>query len=333
MQIFDYSRLVDATTGLWGPQTPHTYHQGDGVQFLSEQRRGDLLQETVRLSDRAFLLASDFAPEVQQPHQQIVNGTDWIHIQFRFSGGGFENISDRHVIETPENSCILARYPRDSLIERQMTAAERWKYVCLFASPGGLADLLDIPASRMPENSGWLIDDEDQIFQSHRVALRPSMALAANDVLSCRLTGDSRRTYMRGKALELLANAMDSLKSACEPQRKTVRLTSVDFDRIASARSIMVADLEKTLTLAALARRVGLNRTKLAMGFKEFYGVSVQAFWRDAKLTKARELLRDSDMPVTEVAFSLGYSELSSFTRAFSRKFGILPRDYKRGRT
>jgi len=91
----------------------------------------------------------------------------------------------------------------------------------------------------------------------------------------------------------------------------------------------MLQELGDSLTLAALARRVGLNRTKLALGFKEIYGTSVQAYWRDARLSRARELLQNAGARVTDIALTLGYSELSSFTRAFSRRYGVLPKALK----
>jgi AraC-like DNA-binding protein len=130
---------------------------------------------------------------------------------------------------------------------------------------------------------------------------------------------------MRAKSLELLSTVLDALDDS-KPEWQ-VKLSSADFRKISRARQIMTTELEATLTLAELAHRVGLNRTKLALGFKGVYGTSVQAYWRDAKLDRARELLRAGDLPVTEVALSLGYSELSSFTRAFTRRFGVLPRD------
>ena len=87
--------------------------------------------------------------------------------------------------------------------------------------------------------------------------------------------------------------------------------------------------LNSTLTLSNLARKVGINRTKLALGFKAVYEVTVQTFWRNAKLDRALQMLREDEVSVTEVALSLGYSELSSFTRAFTRRFGMVPRQCK----
>jgi AraC-like DNA-binding protein len=170
------------------------------------------------------------------------------------------------------------------------------------------------------------LDDQLEL-RTAMLPLHSAMVLMVNDILSCSFRGGNRRAYMRAKSLELLSTVIHALgDSHAGARRSVVKLSTTDLDKISLSRSIMASELEHKLTLAQLARRVGLNRTKLALGFKEVYGTSVQAFWRDAKLSRARELLRAGETRVTEVALRMGYSELSSFTRAFGRKFGVLPR-------
>lgn len=336
MQTFDYSTLIDdgATPVGAAPLEP-IYHRGDGIQFRPQGCRRDILQETVRLNHEAFLLASDYVPEAKalDAHQQVIRDCDWIHFQFRISGGGFEKVASEHVLETPEKSCVVSRYPKGSIVEREVGRADRWKYVCLFVSPKAFGTLLDLQTSILPSSLSWLAEQGELDFQSRILPLTSGMTLALNDILTCTFRGLNRRTYMRAKSLELLADVTSSLDDSGLPgPTSKIRLSQRDFDRIASARAIMINNLDTSLTLAALARRVGLNRTKLALGFREMYGESVQAFWRDIRLVRARELLLGGKMAVTEVALSMGYSELSSFTRAFSRKFGLLPRECRRTR-
>lgn len=335
MQAIDLSRLL-SDSGVKSILPAGTrridglYHAEDGTQFRSQDAHNDLIQETVRLSDSAMLFASDFSPEGERIHHQAIRESDWIHIQFRLSGGGRESISLGGDAETPEMSCVISRYPKDSTITRVSTRTERWKVACLLVTPKGLTELLDISARGLPDCAAWLAQDDELEFRTGVVPLQSAMAVAVNDILSCQFRGEVRRAYMRAKSLELLSTSIHTLvREGAKTTRPTVKLSAADFDCLAQALAIMNRDLEASLTLADLARRVGLNRTKLALGFKEVYGVSVQAYWRDAKLNRAREILRDGRTRVTEVALSLGYSELSSFTRAFSRKFGILPRDCK----
>jgi AraC family transcriptional regulator, transcriptional activator of the genes for pyochelin and ferripyochelin receptors len=330
MQTIDYSEYLDprAARAFVSPDVTldeEVYGGDEGIQFRSVGSRR--LWECVRLMDSAFLLASrDPAGDVLN-YRQCVSGSDWVHIQFRLSGGGSENLSGTGIVQTPERSCVVSRYPESCVLERTVDTRRGWKVACLYAKPAALSHLLDVPAARLPEDTRWLAQDEYAQPRAIVLPLQSSMVFAVNDILSCPCRGGNRRAYMRGKALDLLATVIHALSGVRSTGLPVSRLLAGDMERIALARSIMCAHLESTLTLGELARKVGINRTKLAEGFKSAYGVSVQAFWRDAKLDHARLVLRDGYTPVTKVAFSIGYSELSSFTRAFVRRFGIAPRE------
>lgn len=334
MQAFDYSKLLDRTTSYTFLSSDvaldeDIYPRDLGIKFCS--KRGHHLWECVHLAEGALLIASQDPGSGVQSHRQVVNQSDWVHIQFRLSGGGCESVDRTGVVQTPQGHCIVSRYAENCVVERTVDATNGCKVVCLFITPTALMYLLDAAAPRFPEHALWLAQVAHAQSRSAVLPLQPKMVLAVNDVLSCTFKGCNRRAYMRGKSLELLSTVIHALgRTNSSTDIHTLRLSAADLERVAFARSVMCAHLESTLTLRELARKAGLNRTKLALGFKAIYGTAVQAFWRDAKLDHARQLLRDEGTPVTEVALSVGYSEPSSFTRAFTRRFGITPRECKR---
>jgi AraC family transcriptional regulator, transcriptional activator of the genes for pyochelin and ferripyochelin receptors len=329
MQPIDFSCLLDSSTALATLPTgvkPNysAYELSQGLQLLD--RNQDLFQEFVRIADDALLLASDCRSGARE-HRQAINGSDWVHIQFRLSGGGREWAADENVIETPENSCIVARYLNNSIIERSLESADRWRAVCLLMTPKALAQLIGSSESPLSPSTQWLTADMVEQTAAVVLPLQSNVVLAVNDIFSCQLQGRARHIYMRAKTLELLSVVVDALERQAVGERHAVlRLSAPDLRRISLARMIMIEELDSSITLAQLARRVGLNRTKLALGFKQVFGMSVQAYWRDRRLSQARALLQERGARVTDVAHKMGYSELSSFTRAFSRKFGVLPR-------
>jgi len=290
-----------------------------------------MAQEVVRIAEGALLFASDFSPADRQLlHQQVIKDSDWVHIQFRIQGGGHERVSTRDVVETPDQSCVVVRYPQNSVVDRAIHVADSFRAACLLLRPRAITELLDTSVARLPEQTQWIAREESLQLHVTVLPLSSAMQLAVNDILSCPFRRTARRAYMRAKALELLSSVVHGLDhSAPTSHAGGVRLTRLDLEKLDQARRVMSQELDSAMTLATLARRIGLNRTKLAFGFKELYGISVQAYWRDQRLSRARELLQAGEVPVTEVALSSGYSELSSFTRAFSRKFGLVPRSVR----
>jgi AraC-like DNA-binding protein len=81
--------------------------------------------------------------------------------------------------------------------------------------------------------------------------------------------------------------------------------------------------------LLELARQVGLNEKKLNLGFKQVFGTTVFDYLRTYRLEKAKQLLNEGKMNVTEVAFGVGYLHHSTFSRSFTRHFGISPMAYR----
>jgi len=334
-KAFDFRRLLDATFAqqvLADDCVPAEgiYEGRDGMQLRTGGPRSQLVQEAVQVTEGALLFASDSSAAGSWTHKQLVSDSDWVHFQFRLSGGGEEKVCNTSV-NTPDKSCTVVRYPQDSIVERLTHSAESYRVACLLVSPKALTRLIGAPATDLPEGTLWIARDEPLELQATILPLSSAMRLAVNDILSCRYSGHARRTYMRGKSLELLSSVIHDLDSRSgEREQSGLVLSPLDFGKLDRARRIMLQEMECSMTLAELARRVGLNRTKLALGFKDVYGVSVQAFWRDEKLNRARELLQSADARITDVALSVGYSELSSFTRAFIRKFGEVPRAIKR---
>jgi len=86
------------------------------------------------------------------------------------------------------------------------------------------------------------------------------------------------------------------------------------------------------LDVHRLARRMGVSARYVQMLFAEL-GTTPRAFIQDRRLElAARRLEREGlDVTVTEVAYDVGFNDLSSFCRAFRRRFETSPRNYRSG--
>jgi hypothetical protein len=68
---------------------------------------------------------------------------------------------------------------------------------------------------------------------------------------------------------------------------------------------------------------VGLNQCSLKRGFKAVFGTSLYAYFQAERMRHAKDLLPNNS--VTETAVLLGYTNVSHFSSAFRRHFGVLP--------
>ena len=77
-----------------------------------------------------------------------------------------------------------------------------------------------------------------------------------------------------------------------------------------------------------LAKEVGLSRTHLQRKMKEQTGLSVAEFIRNIRLEQAARLLKEQKINVSQVAYSVGFSNLAHFSTAFKKHFGFTPTEF-----
>ncbi|RAV27400.1 helix-turn-helix transcriptional regulator [Sinomicrobium soli] len=85
-------------------------------------------------------------------------------------------------------------------------------------------------------------------------------------------------------------------------------------------------------TLNDIARHFGINSQKLNKNFRATFLQSVYAYYQDRRLDKAMFLLRTTNQPIMDIAYSIGYSVHSGFYRVFRKKFGITPGQVRKKR-
>ena len=82
------------------------------------------------------------------------------------------------------------------------------------------------------------------------------------------------------------------------------------------------------ITVSDLARRFYVSESSISHQFKEKMGVSLYRYITQRRLISAK-LLISGKQPLEEIAHQLGFSDYSTFYRAFKHEFGISPRQYR----
>jgi len=87
---------------------------------------------------------------------------------------------------------------------------------------------------------------------------------------------------------------------------------------------------EHAWTVDELAGRVALSRSALSARFRDVVGEPPMRYVTRCRMTRATELLRDTDAPLGAIARASGYGSEVSLSKAFSRWFGVAPGAYRR---
>jgi AraC family carnitine catabolism transcriptional activator len=92
-----------------------------------------------------------------------------------------------------------------------------------------------------------------------------------------------------------------------------------------AAVALMEANIEQPLRAAQIARRVGVSARQLRRQFQRSTGTTVMSGYRMIRLSKAHNLLQQTDLAVTDIAISAGFRSLEHFSRAYRRAFRCAP--------
>lgn len=94
-----------------------------------------------------------------------------------------------------------------------------------------------------------------------------------------------------------------------------------------------IAFLEQTgfrsVSSGQLAERVGLSPSRLQHLFKDEVGCSIRDYVKKRRLWRAAVLLASTDLRISEVLWSVGFTDAANFTHVFKRDYGVTPRKFR----
>lgn len=115
-----------------------------------------------------------------------------------------------------------------------------------------------------------------------------------------------------------------------EPEPKQLSITSVDEQLIEKAVTYVEENMARTeLSVEEMATFLGMSRVHLYKRLKHITGKSPIEFIRVLRLKRAAQLLRESQLNVSEIAYRIGFNNPKYFSKYFREEFGISPSEYQ----
>ena len=163
------------------------------------------------------------------------------------------------------------------------------------------------------------------LFEIDRGRLTSAGGIAALDMMHAVIEAE-HGAALAGRVIEWFLQS--GIRQSGNPQRLDPRLRLGLADRrLAAVISVMEARIEEPATRDELAAAAGLSLRQLERLFRAALGMGVAAYYQGVRLDRARSLLRQTGMPVAEVALACGFTAPAHFARAFRARFGRAPRE------
>ncbi|MBW4653088.1 MAG: AraC family transcriptional regulator [Kaiparowitsia implicata GSE-PSE-MK54-09C] len=173
-----------------------------------------------------------------------------------------------------------------------------------------------------------LVGDLNQARYTYAASPTVAMQAAIQQILNCPYTGLTQQIYLESKVWELMALHLEQMLHHQPDQPRKQTLKPDDIERLHYAKEIIKQQLNTPPSLNGLARQVGLNEFTLKQGFRHLFGTTVFGCLHHYRMERAKTLLADGRLNVTEVARDVGFTNRGHFAAAFRKKFGVNPKTY-----
>lgn len=345
-RIFDRFYQVDPKKNE--EQTNHTQGTGIGLAVVKELLRllgGNLFVKSVVGEGTEFRVYLPFT-NVAKPTPVAVSVP--LPIPLEFDGDedspAFSEVfhKERLQILIVEDNSGVVQYLRSILADDYQVGVAVNGLEGIDKALETIPDLI-ISDVMMPQKDGFELCQT--LKKDFRTSHIPIILLTAKADLESKLAGleygadaymtkpfNSRelRTRVR-KLIELRDALREKYRAMSEPVSQALAITGPDDEFFTNLRNaIAVHSGDENFHVVHLCKKLGISRVQLFRKLKALTGNSASQFVRSYRLNKAKVLLTDTDLNISEIAFEVGFKDPAYFTRAFTREFGIAPSAFRK---
>lgn len=275
------------------------------------------------------LLLMNFKPDASVKHTFSIDQSPII-FSFHILGRGRSTISHsltrKKSVDSEHGKSIISFNPESSC-KAEILGQQHYRALSIYISPGRLYAQFNEELDQVPRYLHPVLENSDQTPFNHVVNMTPHTRMILDQIYNCPYQGVFRKLYLEGKSIELIVQQLWEV-AQMPVQNYKWRLHPVDIERIHKVKDILISDLENPPMLKELAKRTGLNDTKLKMGFLQVFGTTAYEYFRTYRINKSREILDQGKLNIDETAYLLGFHDATHFIKNFKNYFGTTPGTY-----
>jgi AraC family transcriptional regulator, transcriptional activator of the genes for pyochelin and ferripyochelin receptors len=171
------------------------------------------------------------------------------------------------------------------------------------------------------------MERKEAFIPSHEhLLMQPRMLDILNAIKNCPFNGFTRLLYLEAKVMELFSLQLEQFSKWSKDAKSDIG--KADKEKLKEVHAFIETSYLLPLSLAKLSAAYGLNEFKLKKGYKSLFHMTVFGHILNLRMNKAKQLLDEGQMNISQVSDYIGYSNVPAFTAAFKNRFGYPPSSY-----
>lgn len=171
-----------------------------------------------------------------------------------------------------------------------------------------------------------IIDSEQSILFEELIS--PKIQQVALEIIQAEVRDSLSDFFFKIKAEELIYLTLKELFKRENPTMHA--LNQIDVQKIYKVRDLILTDINEPPVIKDLASQIGMSESKFKRLFKQIFGDSFFSYYQKFRMKEAARLLKENEMSVSQVGFSLGFSNLSHFAKVFEEHIGMKPKSFQK---
>jgi LacI family transcriptional regulator, galactose operon repressor len=188
----------------------------------------------------------------------------------------------------------------------------------------GVLEACRLAGVRVPEQVAVIGVDDDELFCELADPPLSSVALNAEH-------GGYRAAHLLDQLIRKKVKGPQKL--IVEPThvvaRRSTEIQAIGDREVGSAMDFIHRNRARNFTVNDVAADVGISRRNLEVKFRRSTGRTILSEIQRIRLEHAKRMLRDTDIPIPQIAASSGYNSASYLTQVFRKEVGITPAKYR----
>lgn len=174
------------------------------------------------------------------------------------------------------------------------------------------------------------VDDKDEETYAYYSPIHLRMEHHVNAIRATNAKGMSRILHIEGEVYQLLSMHIARHDQFQNSELRPHSLLKDELKTIKKLGELIIKDPAVNYSLERMSRESGLSQAKLQEGFKFLYTRTVTEYIRHIRLEASKDLMNTTDLNISQIVYSIGFTSRSYFSKIFKEKYGMTPHEFKK---